>query len=159
MMNEKYMFKILKRLLDKKEISFISEHIVIPTENDTYQMYGTHKITKVNGEYIVTKNHTHTIEKFNNLRNAIIWVTLEKSNNIVSAKKIVELDTQYTGNLVQIEQQKRLLKSKNIDLQSLAMAKMQEQIYKNTKIIRELDYYAGISKNWQNKRFAQLIKS
>jgi hypothetical protein len=152
------MFKILKKILDKDEIKTISEYIVYPISNNSYELYGSHIITHQDGEYIVTKNKTHTIEKFNTLRNAVIWATLDKSNNIVAAKKILDLDTQYTGNLVQIAQQKRLLKTKNVDLQSLAAAKLQEQLYKNAKITEELDYYANISMKWQNKRFDQLIK-
>ena len=153
------MFKVLKTLLNKTEIQELDKFLVYKLNDNLYEMYGSHTITVNNEEYIVNKTNTYTTVKFNNLRNAVIWTIMDKTNNIVAANKLRELDIKYFGNLVEIEQQKRFINTKDFDRQLLAEAKLKEYIYKNSKILEEIDHYAEISNRWQHKQFNQLIKS
>ena len=158
-MNEKRMFKILKRILDKDNIGEIKKHIIYPDENG-YIMYDEYIIKTLNsGDFIIEKFNTYTVKKFNSLRNAVMWVTLDKSNKIMYARKVEELDILLASTDSHIQLQQKLLKSRNTtDSMSLAYTKLNEEALKKTTIIRELDNFANISSTLQDHQFNKLSK-
>jgi len=158
-MNEKRMFKILKRILDKDNIDEIKKHIIYPDDNG-YIMYDEYVIkTPKHGDYVIEKFNTYTIKKFNSLRNAVMWATLDKSNKIMSARKVEELDILLASTDSHIQLQQKLLKSrKTTDSMSLAYTKLNEEVLKKTNIVRELDDYASMSNMLQAQQFNKLSK-
>jgi hypothetical protein len=156
MKREKEMFKILKRILDKENVEKLKENIIYQ-DSSGYVMYGEYVISNPTaGEYLIQNIHTFTVKYFNNLRNAVIWVTLDKSNKIMYAKKVEQLDTMLTSADNNIQVQKRL--SKNGKNPTLAYAKLTEEALKKNSIIEELEYFAGVSKTLQEQKFNKLLK-
>lgn len=153
------MFKVLKRILDKENIENLKKHIIYP-EGNGYVMYGEYLITTTkSGDFIIEKYKTYTVKKFNSLRNAIMWATLDKSNKIMYAKKIEDLDVMLASTESHIELQKRLLKSsKNATSMSLAHTKLNEESLKKIGIVKELEYFASISKSLQDQQFNKVTK-
>ena len=158
-MNEKRMFKILKRILDKDNIGQIKKHIIYPDENG-YIMYDEYLIkTLRSGDYVIEKFNTYTVKKFNSLRNAVMWATLDKSNKIMYARKVEELDILLASTDSHIQLQQKLLKSRNTtDSMGLAYTKLNEEVLKKTTIVHELDGYATMSNMLQNHQFNKLTK-
>ena len=158
-MNEKRMFKILTRILDKDHIEELKKHIIYPDVNG-YVMYGEYIIkTPKSGDYIIEKFNTFTVKKFNSLRNAVIWATLDKSDKIMYAKKVEELDIMLASTDSHIQLQQQLLKSrKTTDSMALAYSKLNEEALKKINIIRELDNFAGVSRTLQDQQFNKLTK-
>jgi len=159
MMNEKRMFKILKRILDKDNIGQIKKHIIYPDENG-YIMYDEYLIkTLRSGDYVIEKFNTYTVKKFNSLRNAVMWATLDKSNKIMYARKVEELDILLASTDSHIQLQQQLLKSRTTtDTMGLAYTKLNEEVLKKTNIVRELDDYASMSNTLQDQQFNKLTK-
>ena len=153
------MFKILKRILDKDNIGQIKKHIIYPDENG-YVMYDEYLIkTTRSGDYVIEKFNTYTVKKFNSLRNAIMWATLDKSNKIMYARKVEELDILLASTDSHIQLQQQLLKSrKTTDSMSLAYTKLNEEALKKISIVRELDNFASISNALQDQQFNKLTK-
>ena len=158
-MNEKRMFKILKRILDKENMDEVKKHIIYPDENG-YIMYDEYVIKTIkSGDFVIEKFNTYTVKKFNSLRNAVMWATLDKSNKIMYAKKVEELDILLASTDSHIQIQKRLLKStKTTDSMSLAYTKLNEESIKKNGIVRELEHFVGISRTLQEQRFNKLTK-
>jgi hypothetical protein len=159
MRNEKRMFKILKRILDKDNMDEVKKHIIYPDENG-YVMYDEYIIKSLkSGDFTIEKFNTYTSKHFNSLRNAVMWATLDKSNKIMYAKKVEELDILLASTDSHIQIQKRLLKStKSTDSISLAYTKLNEESLKKNNIVKELEHFVGLSKVLQEQRFDKLTK-
>jgi hypothetical protein len=154
-MNEKRMFKILKRILDKDNINELKKYIIYPEDNG-YIMYGEYVISgTINEGYMIENVHTFTVKNFNNLRNAVIWATLDKTNKIMYAKKVEELDIKLASTDNNIRVQTCLSKTSN---SALAYTKLTEESLKKNGIIGELEYFAKVSKKLQEQQFNKLTK-
>jgi hypothetical protein len=159
-MREKQMFKILKRILDKDNMDELKKGIIYP-ENNGYVMYDEYVIKNPkSGDFIIEKFNTYTIKRFNSLRNAIMWATLDKSNKIMYAKKVEELDILLSSTDTHIQLQKNILKSKKLstDSMSLAYTKLHEETLKKNNIVRELEHFVGVAKVLQEQKFNKLTK-
>jgi hypothetical protein len=158
-MNEKRMFKILKRILDKDNIDEVKKYIIYPDENG-YIMYDEYLIkTPKSGDFVIEKFNTYTVKKFNSLRNAVMWATLDKSNKIMYAKKVEELDILLASTESHIQIQQRLVKStKTTDSLSLAYTKLNEESIKKNSIVHELEHFVGVARVLQEQQFNKLSK-
>jgi hypothetical protein len=149
------MFKILKRILDKDNINELKKYIIYPEDNG-YIMYGEYVISgTINEGYMIENVHTFTVKNFNNLRNAVIWATLDKTNKIMYAKKVEELDIKLASTDNNIRVQTCLSKTSN---SALAYTKLTDESLKKNGIIGELEYFAKVSKKLQEQQFNKLTK-
>ena len=153
------MFKILKRILDKDNMDELKKYIIYP-EGSGYVMYGEYIIkTPNNQDFVIEKFNTYTVKKFNSLRNAVMWATLDNSNKIMYAKKVEELDILLASTDSHIQLQQRLLKSKKTtDSMSLAYTKLNEESIKKNNIVRELEHFVGVARTLQEQRFNKVTK-
>ena len=55
-LNEHQMFRILAKILDKKEMANLSENIVFEDPTGTYHLYGDYSIKKNTDKYVLNKN-------------------------------------------------------------------------------------------------------
>lgn len=153
------MFKILKGIINKENIDNVSKHLIYPDKRG-YVMYDEYLVkTLKSGDFIVEKNKTFTVKKFNSLRNAIIWVTFDKSNKIMYSKKIEELDILLGSIDTNIQIQKNLIKdNKNLESIALAHTKITEESTKKNYLLGELDYFIDLSRMLQEQHFGKLTK-
>lgn len=153
------MFKILKRILDKDNVEELKKYIIYP-DDEGYVMYDEYIIkSPKSGYYVIEKFNTYTTKRFNSLRNAVMWATLDKSNKIMYAKKVEELDILLASTESHIEIQKRLVKSSETSESiGLAYTKLHEESVKKNGIVRELEHFVGISKVLQDQKFNKLTK-
>ena len=157
-MSEINMFSILKKLLSKEEIQQLAEMLVIEGKSG-YELFDEYSIEKTDMGYIVKKYKTFVEHSFFNLRNAVVWATLDKRNKILDANSVVTLDSQLQSTLASLElNQKLCKKTKNIDSKSLYFIKLNEDKVKKYHIMSKLDNYVIETKRWQNKKFAEAIK-
>ena len=153
-LNEKQMFKIFKRMFDYIELSNITKDIIFQDKYGSYIMYNRYSIKSLNGSFITSKNHTFTVKTFNNLKNAVVWTTLDHTEKVVAANRVLELDTLLASTLEHIKLYEKSFKNaKNLETLSIADTKLQEEILRKDRIIRELDDYANLTQRWQNKKF------
>lgn len=157
-MNEINMFSILKKLLSKEEIQQLAELLVIEGKHG-YELFDEYSIEKTDMGYIVKKYKTFVEHTFFNLRNAVVWATLDKRNKIIDANSVVDLDLKLQSTLASLElHQKLCRKTKNVDSKSLYFIKLNEDRVKKYHILSKLDNYVIETKRWQNKKFTEAIK-
>lgn len=155
-MNERHMYDILKKMLDKTDINHLSEKIIFNLENG-YELFGKYTITKMNGKYVVNNYLTHLDQSFYTLKNAVIWVTLYANNMLADAKRVISLDSALEGANFEIELNSTLSKkSKNLEAKSIYVAKMLESKSKKNIINHELSMFEKKVKKWQYQQFSQL---
>ena len=158
--NEKQMFKILKKLLDFKEITFIQQYIVYEDTDGSYVLYGEYNIKYINGFYVLNKNHTFTTVKFNFMKNAIIWAILDKYNKIAELREIENLDVTYASSNSHIELQKRLISTaKSLDILALASTKLQEEQIKIERISQRIHDYVSMANRCQENMFRKAVNN
>lgn len=158
-LNEQQMFRILTKILDKKEIANLAENIVFEDPEGTYHLYGDYSIKKNMDKYVLTKRGTYTVIPFFNLRNAVIFTSFDKRNMIMDAKRIVELDSLQEGTLSSIQIYRNLMnKTKDLERKTIYSAKFNEGRARNSRIEEELNGHALNSKRWQELMFSQVTK-
>jgi len=158
--NEKQMFKILKKLLDVKEINFIQQYIVYRDVDGSYVLYGEYNIKYIDGFYVLSKVHTFTTRQFNFMKNAIIWAILDKYNKIVELKEIEHLDMTYASSNSHIELQKKLISTaKSLDVMALANTKLQEEQIKIENISQRINDYILLANRCQDNMFRKAVNN
>lgn len=158
-LNEQQMFKILQKILDKKEIASLAENIVFADPDGTYHLYGDYSIKKNTDKYVLSKKGTYTLIPFFNLRNAVIYTSFDKRNMIMNAKRIIELDSLQEGTLSAIQIYRNLMnKTKDLERKTIYSAKFNEGRARKSRIEEELNGHALNSKRWQEQMFSQVTK-
>lgn len=157
-MNERQLFDKLTRMFNKRELQVLSE-TVIYKDGDMYGLFDEYTITKEDGDYILEKQGTSTVKHFFSLKNAVIWASLDKTNQIMDANRVAYLDTMLDGATANMEVHKELARtSKNLDSRSTHIIKLQEDRVKKAQILEELEVFARRVRRWQEKRFKQISK-
>lgn len=155
-MHEQHMFEILKRMLDKTNVSQLSEKLVVTTETG-YELFGKYVITRIDNRYIVSANKVHLNQPFYTLKNAVIWTTLYANNKITDAKRIVDLDVALEGANFEIKLHDSLAKkSKTLTDKSVHTTKIVENKHRKSMINRELSEYEEKVKKWQYTQFSKI---
>jgi len=156
-MNEKEMYRIFKKMFDKEEISHISKHIIFQNNAGDYIMYDRYTIKSHKGAFVSSKNTTFTTKTFNNLKNAVIWTTLDHTDKVVAANRVIELDTLLASTIEHIKlYEKRFKEAKTLEALAIADIKLHEEIVRKERIINELEDHASTTRKWQNKQFADI---
>jgi hypothetical protein len=157
-MNEKKMFNILSKMLEKVELDKIAEKLVIQEDN-TYILFNEFYIQKVNGIYRVFTQKTSLSETFNNLRNAVIWTSFYKRNKIADSRRVKELDSLLEGTMFNIERHQKLYKTtKDLNQKSIYFDKLTDDKARRNSINTELNSLAIEVKKWQESMFLSAIK-
>lgn len=157
-MNESAKFAILKRLFDNTDISELQKHLVIETDRG-YELFGEYVIALNEGKYVITKNRTDLYKEFFNLKNAIVWATLDYRNSISNANRVDELDMLIEGLTASINMhQEYYNKSKDADRKLIYFTKLQESRLKKRSLQHEIGRYINETKRWQESQFKKAAK-
>lgn len=144
--------------MNKKELVGKIQDLFIVREYDgSYNLFGKYIIQPNDkGSYIVTFRDNDTVLDFGTLRHAVTWCVFQKNNKYKEIKRIYELDALLGSLDVSIAQHKRLAdKARTIESRSIFLAKLDEEKRKKRLILEEINYYAELSKYWQNKKFQE----
>lgn len=157
-MNKTQLYDKLTRMFNKHELQIITDTVVYK-DGDVYNLFDEYFITKEEGDYVLEKTRTGTVKHFFSLKNAVIWASLDKTNQIMDANRIAYLDTMLDGATANMEVHKQLARSsKTIDSRSTHIIKLQEDRLKKAQILEEIEVFARRVKRWQEKRFKQISK-
>lgn len=145
--------------MNKKELVGKIQDLFIVREYDgSYNLFGKYIIQPNDrGTYIVTfRGDSDTVLDFGTLRHAVTWCVFQKNNKYKEIKRIYELDALLGSLDVSIAQHKRLAdKAKTRESRSIFLAKLDEEKRKKRQLLQEINYYAELSKYWQNKKFQE----
>lgn len=158
MKNERNMFGILKKILGKHEIDALAETLIITTETG-YELFGEYTITPKKEKFVVNRHTVFLNKEFFSLRNAVVWATLDKRNQIANANRVVNLDILLEGAAASMDLHRTLSeKSTNLDTKSIHITKLNEAQLKHQSLQEEISSYVRETKRWQNQKFKQAIK-
>ena len=157
-MNETKMFKILKRLVDRTEIEHIAENIIFDNDG-VYELYNQYSISKSEDGYIVNKKNIHLNQWFFSIRNAVIWISLDKRNRTLEAKDVLSLDNKLASAVYNMRHYSELSrKAVDLEKKSLYVCKYTEGSVKKRHTMEKLNEYAQETKRWQDRKFAEVTK-
>lgn len=157
-MIEEEKFKLLKKIVSEDDLENLANSLVIHNGNG-YELFGEYLLYKSHSYYKLEKYKTHGDRYFYNMRNAVIYATLDKQNKVFDAQRVAELDKMLEGAVANGTLHQTLYKkSKNLDNKALYYAKLSEDSEKRRKILNQLDTYALQVKNWQYRKFSEASK-
>ena len=157
-MAKKDFMSTLKRVVKDKQLENLEKYLVIDV-NGGYELYGEYFITPENNRFTVTKQGTATVEKFNVLRHAVTWASLDKRGSFTDAARIILLDKLLEGASVDLQiHQNMYRKASDIEKKLIYSAKIQEDKLKKSQVTAELNTYITNAKNWQYRQFKEAAK-
>lgn len=152
------MLAALKNILTKEEMDSLSKSLVITTD-DGYELFGEYRIEANKQMFEVTCYTTYLNKRFYNLKNAVVWTTLDKRNRVKDSQRVAELDVLIEGAAASVSLHKTLVeKSKNLDSKTIYIAKLQDAKAKQTLLQEELSSFIRETKRWQERKFKLAAK-
>lgn len=152
------MFAALKNIMSKDEMDALSKSLIITTKNG-YELFGEYTISPKKHMYEVKRYTSYLDKKFYNLRNAVVWTTLDKRERIKDAQRVAELDILIEGAIASIALYRELCENaKDLDSRTIYYAKLQEAKLKQLTLQEEIASYIRDSKRWQNQKFKLAAK-
>lgn len=152
--NEK-LFSILAKMFSKEKLSKLEKEIIYQDSDGTYHLYGEYSIKKSDLGYEMTKDNYHTQYIFTELKNAVTWITLDKTNSVTDANRVLYLDRILSGTKENLKVRQKLSKSiKNLETKTIVIAKMNEDMLKKQHLLDELEKFVEKANAWQHKQFA-----
>lgn len=152
-MNKLKAYQALESLVTSTVYEKIKDS-VITKENDSYKLFEAYKIQKRDIEFLVEKVNYHGSLVLSSLKHSVTWVVLDRMNDIMGAKQLIELDQRLTALEINIKIYEKLLKkTKDTDNKILFHIKLMEEKRKKLRVSRELGLLAERSKKWQLSQF------
>ena len=157
-MAKKDFISSLKKVVKDKQLENLEKYLVINV-NDGYELYGEYFIKPEFGNFTVSKIGTATSQKFNVLRHAVAWASLDKRGSYTDATRIVLLDQLLEGASVDLQiHQNMYRKASDVEKKLIYSAKIQEDKLKKSQVMAELNTYITTAKNWQYRQFKEAAK-
>lgn len=152
--NEPKTFDILNKILNKEKMSILERKMIFQDDDGSYNLFGTYIIKKTIMGFLVEKKHTHTINIFMDLRNAVTWSTLDKCQNYNDSARVLYLDKLLSGTIQNMITHENLCKkTKDMEKRILYLTKINEDKIKKRSISTELNNYTEKCKTWQYRQF------
>ena len=148
----------LKRVVKDKQLENLEKYLVIDVKGG-YELYGEYFIEQDSNTYTVSKKGTATVEKFNVLRHAVTWASMDKRGSYTDAARVILLDRLLEGATVDLQiHQNMYRKASDIEKKLIYSAKIQEDKLKKSQVTAELNTYITNAKNWQYRQFKEAAK-
>jgi len=152
--NEPKTFDILNKILNKEKMSILERKMIFQDDDGSYNLFGTYIIKKTIMGFVVEKKHTHTVQTFMDLRNAVTWSTLDKCQNFNDSARVLYLDQLLSGTTQNMMAHENLCKkTKDLEKRILYLNKINEDKIKKRSISIELNNYTEKCKMWQYRQF------
>lgn len=152
-MNKLKVYQALESLVTSSVYEKVKD-TVITREGDSYKLFESYLIQKQDVEFLIEKVNFHEKLLLSSLKNSVTWVVLDRMNDIMGAKQLVELDQRLTGLEINIKIYEKLLKkTKDINNKMLFQAKLTEEKRKKTRVVQDLGVLSEKSKKWQIRQF------
>jgi len=152
-MNKLKVYQALESLVTSSVYEKVKDS-VITKEGDSYKLFESYLIQKQDVEFLIEKVNFHEKLLLSSLKNSVTWVVLDRMNDIMGAKQLVELDQRLTGLEINIKIYEKLLKkTKDINNKMLFQAKLTEEKRKKTRVVQDLGVLSEKSKKWQIRQF------
>lgn len=142
--------KFIKKQITKNPETL--DVMLLPVDSDKYILFGKYIISKVDNYYSVKND---SIEKtFNTLKTAITWCVFKEKNKTVECRKIEELDFKLSSLEIDLTQKRKILNNMTDEnFKTVYIIKIEEDNIKKSFLLKQLNRFINISKDWQSKSF------
>ena len=151
-----------------KQLSTIVEHTLVELINTViikvgnhYVLYNKYTIKRELDHVIVFKRDNYESYEFSYMKNAMIWVQLDKNQKFSERNRIYRLDKELTSIEIdkKIHTKLKLKHSQDIDRFSIYATKLQGDIAKQKQIVVEIDKYFILANRYSNRYHKQETKN
>jgi hypothetical protein len=154
-MNDSQLFQALEKIVDETTFKSLKSAIVLKNGTE-YVLFNKYVIVDLGSVYQITRQTDDSVKTFSSLKYAVTWVTLDNSNMVYEANRVVYLDIMLSGIYSSSALYERYLKTAvKLDLRFIYANKIKENNFKKRNITSELDTFVRKAKNRQLKRFTQ----
>lgn len=152
-MNDKKLCQTLEKIVDHRLYLMLKDHIVVERNNE-YMLFNQYYIKKHDSHCELANVYSDKQHVFSHLRYAVTWATLDKSNKISEANRVLFLDSLLSGIEINMKIHTKLYKkATNEDSRTLFHSKYIEDVIKKKQVTDELDQYMRKAKTHQMHKF------
>ena len=129
--------------------------MLLPVDENSYMLFGEYAIFNKNDWYLVcVDDNVDTERKFSTLKTAVTWCVFHQRRKILECRKIEHLDSKLDSLEIDLIQKTKVLhNTKNNDIKCIYDTKIEEDNIKKKSLLKQLNYFINISKNWQTNTF------
>lgn len=153
-MNEDQLVQALTKIVDKRMLQDIREHVVFKNEDGAYELYGRYIISQEGENFKISTVGDNVLGTFGNIKNAVTYVTYDIRCMLYESNRVLELDNKLIGLEVAMQMHEKLYKkSKDTESKLIYLCKLQEDKLKRKQTVEELNSFIRLSYDWQMRKF------
>lgn len=115
--------------------------------NGKYVLYNRYSIQRVNDYVVVSRRQDRQAFEFSQMKHAIIWSILDYHKRFAEAAHVKRLDVELTSVKIDKKIHAKLKINKDYVIHSIYANKLQVDIYKQKRIVNEIDKYYFLAEN------------
>lgn len=129
--------------------------LLLEIDTDSYALFGKYIINKENGYYVIYTESDDQKRIFNTLKTAVTWCVFKERNKTSECKQIEQIDFRLASLEVDNFQTTKILTNlKDENFRFIFITKIEENNIKKKLLLKQLNRFINISKDWQTKRFS-----
>ena len=141
----------VQRVLQPK-LDDLKDIAIIQLSQNKIEMFGKYLVIKVNDQYKVHRKTDDAEHRFRNSKAAAAWCILDKSNKVVEANRLLELDRKISS--LEVEQSiYETISTKDTTRNAIRQGKLSETRLRIRLNRKEIDKYITIAHQWQTRGY------
>ena len=140
----------VQRVLQPK-LDALKDIAIIQLSNNEIEMFGKYSVTKIKNQHRVRRKTDDIEHKFRNSKAAAAWCILDKTNKVVEANRLLELDSKISS--LEVEQEIYEIPAKDMLGRAIKQALLAETRLKIRLNQKEIDKYITIAHQWQTRGY------
>ena len=131
-----------------------SNILLLQVDDNNHLLFGKYTITKENNCYILRMDNNDKERTFSTLKTAVTWCVFNERKKTIECKKIEQIDFKLASLEVDILQKTKVLNNiKDENFKHVYFSKIEEDNIKKKILLKQLNRFINISKEWQDKKF------
>ena len=128
--------------------------LLLPIDNNGYVLFGKYIILKKDNYYNLSIDNIEQEKTFSSVKNAVTWCVFKERKKTIVCKEIEHLDFKLSSLEIDLLQKTKVLNNtKDEKFRNVYIAKIEEDNLKKKILLKQLNRYISISKDWQTKMF------
>ena len=134
-----------------KTYAKVGDQVLMKTEKGII-VYNRYVIFRTPSGIKLANRYGHKeIMSFNTAKHALVWALLDYNNQVVAAKRVVELDTFMSSVEVDLQIHRRYMTTKDPEKYQIYYSKHQNDVLRQKQFLREIDKYYILAQRCQQR--------
>lgn len=146
----------LEKFLEKQltTTNNTSNILLLRVDESNHVLFGKYGISKENNCYILKMDNDDKERTFSTLKTAVTWCVFNERKKTIECKQIEQIDFKLASLEVDILQKTKVLtNTKDEKFKHVYISKIDEDTIKKKILLKQLNRFINISKEWQTKKF------